>query len=192
MHRALRPGGDVLALEALLSVGAQVDAVDEHGRTALYTAANAGYDEAVAWLISHGADPMRAADDGRSALHAAASCGHVETLNILFGAIDSASAIRAMQAVDAQGRSVADVAAAARHMNVVRALLDVHARCLADRERKPPPTKPVVKEVRQSSPEAEKVARLRGYAPILKESPTPALRLDVEAVEFSPERVPTP
>ena len=44
MHRALRPGGDVLALEALHACGAPVDAVDEGGRSALYVAAAAGYD----------------------------------------------------------------------------------------------------------------------------------------------------
>ena len=128
MHRALRPGGDVLALQELYNCGAQIDSVDEHGRTVLYVAAAAGFESAVEWILGHGADVVLTAVDGRSALHAAAASGHVRTIELLLGALDNVTAMRALQAEDAQGRTPSDVAAAAQHMDVVRALLTAHSR----------------------------------------------------------------
>ncbi len=131
MHRALRPGGAVHDLEALYNCGCPIDSVDERGRTVLHVAAAAGYEEAVEWLLERGADTTLTAADGRTALHSAAASGHVRTCELLLlDAVDPAAATRAMQAVDAHGQTAAEIAAAANHMSIVRALLDVQARCV--------------------------------------------------------------
>ena len=126
MHRALRPGGGPSALEELCRCGAQVDSVDEKRRTALHVAASTGYDDAVLWLLQHGADVRLVAVDGRSALHAAAASGHVSTSRLLVDAASSispATAAHLLALPDSDGRTPAEVAAAARHLDVVRELL---------------------------------------------------------------------
>ena len=124
MHRALRPGGDVNALEELRCVGAEVDSVDEKRRTALYVAAAEGQADIVAWLLSHGADVEHVAEDGRTALHAAAACGHVDVCVAILGVAGrNGSLLRALQATDARGCTAADIAHAAQHLDVVRTLL---------------------------------------------------------------------
>ena len=132
MHRALRPSGDVHDLEALHRIGAPLDAVDERGRTVLYVAAAAGFEEAVQWLLEKGANSCITADDGRTALHAAAASGHAGTCKLLLGAYGAENlhgATRALQSQDMHGRTAADVAAAARQMDVVRVLLSEFRRC---------------------------------------------------------------
>jgi len=47
---------DCVALERLLGEGLDIDAVDEHGQTALMNAAREGRTDVVTWLIAHGAD----------------------------------------------------------------------------------------------------------------------------------------
>src|SRR4030095_11805795 len=47
--------GDVAAVRALLQDGADVDARDRHGQTALMLAAHAGHDDVIAVLLEHGA-----------------------------------------------------------------------------------------------------------------------------------------
>ena len=124
MHRALRPGGDVHALEELVRVGACIDSVDEKGRTALYVAAAEGQADIVSWLLSKGADIEHVAEDGRTALHAAAACGHLDVCQaILDVASRNGSISRALQATDARGRTAGDIAHAAQHLDVVRTLL---------------------------------------------------------------------
>ena len=127
MHRALRPGGDIADLDMLHSIGAPLDMVDEQGRTALYMAAATGYDEAVRWLLDHGADPSIVAEDKRSPLHAAAAAGHVTAVTILMENLGRRELMHAMQAVDVTGRTPAEIAAAARHLDVVRAMLAAEA-----------------------------------------------------------------
>mgnify|MGYP006117942741 CR=1 FL=1 len=177
MHRALRPGGDVLALEYLYNAGAPVDAVDEEGCTVLYVAAKAGYVDAVQWLLDRGADPAFAAFDGRSSLHAAAAAGHASTCEILLGALDRTSAARAMQAPDGAGRNPAQVAAAAQHMDVIRVLLGAHTRYelskLRERESRDEAEGRLgrltqkVEVMSRRNIEHEKLERIRGFVPLL-------------------------
>ena len=189
MHRALRPGGDVLGLAALHACGGPIDAVDERGRTALYYAAQAGYDDAVVWLLEHGADASRVGDDGRNALHAAAAAGHVQMCELLVSSLDDQTAVRAMQAVDAHGRNPAEVAAASQHLYVVRVLLMEHARCVRGRGRAPAASAEAIDRgaSRQAAggplrtPKADNklIHRERGFAPPLSELEHPP-----EAVEL--------
>ena len=153
MHRAIRPGGDLRELVALYEIGAPVDMLDEQGRTTLYIAAATGYDEAAKWLLNHGADAsMAAMSDERSPIHAAAAAGHVTTLECLLQSFDgNLDCIRAIQAVDAKGKTPAEIAAAAGHLDIVRVLLDTHRECT----RNPTHEKPAAEETADSS--------LRGY-----------------------------
>ena len=126
MHRALRPGGDVLALETLLACGGRVDAVDEAGRTALYVAAAEGQSDVVRWLLANGADPLLRAGDGRTALHAAAANGHGGVAELLLAAAGPRGATSLIQAPDAQQRTAAELAHVGRHLDVVRVIISQH------------------------------------------------------------------
>lgn len=134
-------------MDELYRCGCPVDAVDERERTVLYLAAAAGYDDAVEYLLAHGADPTLTAMDGRSALHAAAAAGHVSTCRLIYSAaaaISPSTAARLAQAKDGEGRSVAEIAAAARHLDIVRELLiaptrKVAARAVPAAQADPPP-----------------------------------------------------
>ena len=132
MHRALRPGGDLAALQIIHRIGAKIDAVDEYGHSALFMASAAGYDEVVGWLLEEGADMAITDGDGRTALHVAAARGHVRTCEML---LEHAGAHmrRLTQALDSQGRSPADLAAAARHMDVIRLFLTAHNSFVTER-----------------------------------------------------------
>ena len=165
-------GGDVRGLKELHACGCPIDAVDEHGRTCLYVAALAGYEEAVEWLLSEGADAsMVAADDGRTALHAAAAMGHTRCCQLLFDSLDAQASLREMRVVDNAGRTIGEVAAAAQHLDIVRVLLEVHTKCanvpLLPEEKKKPAKTP------NKSPDRDKVMRAArgGYAPIIAETP---------------------
>ena len=117
MHRALRPGGDIAALEMLRSCGARVDAVDEKGRTALYIAAAEGQNDVVEWLLSNGADPLCCAShDGRSALQ-------VEACELLLSSAGLADVSKFLTLPDLRGNTAAELAHSARHLDVVRCLL---------------------------------------------------------------------
>lgn len=75
--------GDVPALAAFLAEGADVDARDGHGQTALMLAARAGALPVVALLLDHRADPDVAAKYGLSALMLAIVAGHGEVAHCL-------------------------------------------------------------------------------------------------------------
>lgn len=68
--------GDVLALETLLQAGADVDAKDRYGQTALMLAAHGGHLVAVEALLRRGANPDVTAKFGLSALMLAIVAGH--------------------------------------------------------------------------------------------------------------------
>jgi ankyrin repeat protein len=71
--------GDAAAVRVLLRDGADVDARDRHGQTALMLAAHAGHDAVVAVLLEHGAALDVTAKFGLSALMLAIVAGHAET-----------------------------------------------------------------------------------------------------------------
>lgn len=75
--------GDTRAVLDLLKGGADVDARDRYGQTALMLAAHAGHGEVVATLIAHGADLDRSAKFGVSALMLAIVAGHGEIARFL-------------------------------------------------------------------------------------------------------------
>lgn len=68
--------GDVLVLETLLQAGADVDAKDRYGQTALMLAAHGGHLVAVEALLRRGANPDVTAKFGLSALMLAIVAGH--------------------------------------------------------------------------------------------------------------------
>jgi uncharacterized protein len=70
--------GDPAAVRALLDRGADVDARDRHGQTALMLAAHAGHREVVEALVARGARLDVTAKFGLSALMLAIVAGHPE------------------------------------------------------------------------------------------------------------------
>ena len=75
--------GDVEAVRELLRAGADVNARDRHGQTALMLAAHRGYRELVAILVEGGADLNVTAKFSLSALMLAITAGHVDVARVL-------------------------------------------------------------------------------------------------------------
>ena len=75
--------GSVDELVRLLASGADIDARDEYGQTALMLAARDGRAESVAWLVGHGAALDVTAKYGLSALMLAVVNGHVDVVRTL-------------------------------------------------------------------------------------------------------------
>ena len=82
----LAVGGDGSALEAALEAGADADACDPRGVSALALAAGKGDLAAVEILLSRGAEVDRSSAVGNSALMAAAARGHLEVVKRLLEA----------------------------------------------------------------------------------------------------------
>jgi len=74
---------EVVAL--LLARGAQVDAAQHGGWTALHSAAHNGDLAVIDLLLAHGADRARKSDDGKTALDMAVEAGHAEAAERLRG-----------------------------------------------------------------------------------------------------------
>ena len=85
LHRAAK-AGDVDGLKAALAAGADVNARDAKGRTALMHAVNKGYPLLVGPLLDARADPDVRAADGATALFMAAVHGHSEIIALLMKA----------------------------------------------------------------------------------------------------------
>jgi len=75
--------GDLVEVKSLLDKGANIDARDGLGRTALTEAAEQGDLEIVRLLLSKGADVKANADSGWPALTKAAARGHLELARLL-------------------------------------------------------------------------------------------------------------
>ena len=78
--------GAVAELAALLSRGADIDARDRHGQTAVMLAAAAGDARVVEFLAIHGADLDHTAKYGLSAVMLAALRGHADVVRVLVAA----------------------------------------------------------------------------------------------------------
>ncbi len=78
--------GSVEELRRLLAGGADINARDQHGQTALMRAAVAGDDQVADWLIQQGANLNQTAKYGLSALMLAVVNGHAGIVRILLNA----------------------------------------------------------------------------------------------------------
>lgn len=75
--------GDTATVQSLLSQGANVNATDAHGGTALMVAAVNGHTATVQALIDAGADVNRAHNFGKTALMLATEKGHTAVVDLL-------------------------------------------------------------------------------------------------------------
>lgn len=73
------------AVDLLLRHGADPDAQQHGGWTALQAAAQHGDEQMVSTLLSHGADPQVRSDDGRTAMDLAQEQGHAQVLMLIAG-----------------------------------------------------------------------------------------------------------
>ncbi|UCF81171.1 MAG: ankyrin repeat domain-containing protein [Acidobacteriota bacterium] len=78
--------GDAAEVEELLEQGADVNAGEEDGTTALMFAASKGHTETVKALVASGADVNAETDNGVTALMTAVSWGYTETVKVLLDA----------------------------------------------------------------------------------------------------------
>lgn len=101
--------GDVQCVCELLDRGADVDARDRHGQTALVLAAHAGHCEVVDTLIAHRANLNTTAKYGLSALMLAIVAGHAEVARRLADAGADLS-LRGTGAPGFAGKSAYDLA----------------------------------------------------------------------------------
>ena len=84
MHRAAAVGA-VDVCEFLLSIGAEVNAPDCSGRTALHWATIAGFDEVIKILLAHNADIFATSLTKMSALHLACETSKCKAAEALLG-----------------------------------------------------------------------------------------------------------
>lgn len=82
LHSAVA-GPDPMMAEALVMMGADVNAVQQGGFTALHAAAHRGDLQLTELLLGAGADPSARTDDGRSPSDLAREAGHEELANRL-------------------------------------------------------------------------------------------------------------
>ena len=102
--------GDAPIARDLLDRGADVNARDRHGQTAVMLAAHAGYREVVETLVAHGADLNVTAKFGLSALMLAIISGHEEVARFLARAGANLS-LRGTGAPGFAGKTAYDLAA---------------------------------------------------------------------------------
>ena len=128
LHHAAQ-AGDIDALEATIAAGADVNARDARGWTALMHAANKGYTLLVPILIEAKAEVDIRAPDGATALFIAAVHGHAEVFARLMHAGADASI------AGPQGRTPVEVAQLRDHSRLL-AVPEVVALIQAEAERK--------------------------------------------------------
>jgi ankyrin repeat protein len=118
---------NLLEVSRLLSVGADVNAKDDHGETPLHWASQRGHVLVVIELLEHGAD-IESTSFGRTPLHCACRKGHLAVVNELL------SRGANTEEKDTQGDTPLHDASERGHFPVVKALLSGGADILAVNE----------------------------------------------------------
>ena len=118
IHEAIKEG-DIQAVKQHLATGTDVDAKDEHGGTALYSAAVVGHNEIAELLINKGADVRVKNKASFTPLHEGAYNGHKGIVELL---ITSGADVNAMK-ID--GMTPLDMATFGNHIETA-ALLRKH------------------------------------------------------------------
>ncbi len=122
--------GQTEEVRTLLTKGADVNAKDDEGRTALmFAVINLHLDTAKA-LLEHGADVNARADDGGTALMLAASCGDAGIVRVL---LDKGADLKGSYVQT--GKTAATLAAEKGHTPVVDLLKRASARKRSGRQR---------------------------------------------------------
>jgi hypothetical protein len=113
--------GDLHAAASLIDSGADIDARDKGGWTALVHAADNGFEAIVVMLLEKGANPNLVGKAGEAPLHRAALAGHPAVVSALIAA-------RArLEAVNSDGKTALHLAAQKGRVDIVRLLLDAGA-----------------------------------------------------------------
>jgi ankyrin repeat protein len=113
--------GDVDRLRCLLASGADVNARDEHGQTALMIAAGNGRSSAIRLLVENGAVLDCTAKYGLSAVMLAVIGGHLDAVRTLAEA-GANLAIRGTGAPGFSGKTAVELAAALDRIDIVEVL----------------------------------------------------------------------
>ena len=106
-------------VEMLLSAGADVNARNGYGNTALNYASYYGHTKTIEMLLSKGADVNARDDSGNTALHRASDNGHIEIVRLLLETDKSNPGH-----VDKYGNTAIIVASGNNHLEIVRLLLE--------------------------------------------------------------------
>ncbi|TPX37453.1 hypothetical protein SmJEL517_g00580 [Synchytrium microbalum] len=114
--------GDLELVKALLTHGAQVNAQDERGTTALYLASENGHSEVVNVLCEHGAEVDHSTVDGKTALWTASQNGHLEVVTYLVQKAENVNQV-ATNTLN-EGQTALFAAAENGHTDVVRLLVE--------------------------------------------------------------------
>lgn len=110
--------GGLYSVKLSLDKGANVDAVNDAGETALMVAVSFGHKDIVELLLEYGADVDRRSNKGDTALGTAAMMGREDIVQILLGHGAQPDAGKGL------GKTALSQAAAAGHESIVRLLLD--------------------------------------------------------------------
>jgi uncharacterized protein len=102
--------GDVEAVCELLASGADVDALDRYGQTALMLAAHKGHALVVRELIAHGANLNHTAKFGLSALMLAVIADHPEVVGLLLDAHADTALMGSQRAAPFYGKTAQQLA----------------------------------------------------------------------------------
>jgi ankyrin repeat protein len=113
--------GSLDELQRLLSSGADINARDRHGQTALMLAAIEGHGDVVAWLVERGAALDHTAKYGLSALMLAVIGGHVGVVRRLISAGAGVN-LRGAGAPGFAGKTALDLAIARDDREIVEIL----------------------------------------------------------------------